>query len=1230
MKIIFDIQQWSNGQLPSFGTIYIGPFGGDPLSSQIDVILSDQTTIVNGFLKLDFNGRPIYPTTEAPSTNIYVDDTLYIGCSMQILDSQGIPVFDQIRQIQFVSSDSLIGVNNVGTGEGIFRDITSQEINLKTLTGSGSVTISDNGDEVNIDAAAGITNVNNVGGGADLVRDVTTTDANIKTLLPTSTIDIVENPDTVELSANIDDYTSGNPITITSTSDSIELNAGTQATIDASGPVVVMSGSGTTVTSGQEISLNPTAALEFAKLFTPDITVIGASSALAVSSFNFVNAAALTVTLPNSGELGEQIWLTTNQVGGATVAVTPPAQTNLTTLAEAEFIKFTLANDAGGNRFWKGVSADMAGSGIQDLDNYVQANAINITSSGGSIALNGNTTADLTAGTDATISSGTGTTITSAQEVTISPAGPIFINKLFNPPFITPVTVSGTLTVSSFSVVQNPGLTVTLPNSGEIGQEIWLTTAEAAGATVSVTAPAQTNITSLSEAEFIKFTLSNDSVGNRFWKGVSADLSGGGITDLDNYIQANAINLTSSAASITLTGTTTANLVAGTDALVDATGQATISSDTGTNILSDQDVNINPFGSLNANKLFTTNRTNIFSSTLLALSTVNDIQAAAVTVTLPDDGVVGQEIWVICQDAGGATIAAQPPATTNLTSMVDGEVILFTLGLTSGGVRAWKGLSAESATGIQNLDNYQQANTIALTSTGGNVTLQSTSGTMSFFSNASTTFNTNSNVIISPTLNTILQPTGEVQLDPGGDITMNKLASIESTDITLSQVADLYTFYNVISTLVTLTLPDLGVAGDRIWVTCNQVGGVVIAAGGSATVNTNLVDNGEIFQFILSVDNTGTRIWNGVSTGVFDPSQNQTITGNWDFTNPVTVPAPVAGTDAANQDFVLANSGIQDLDNYSQANSINVTSSAGELNLTSTNDMDLDCGGTFNINSTVNTLIMSDDTVRLQPTNGLIFNKFEFVLQTVIAGNTNAVVNTFYSIEGAGVTLTLPATPVAGQKIGVRCNQAAGATIAAAAPASINVTSIGDGEVIIYTAAENSGGNTSWDGISSASGGGGITDLDNYQQANSINIESTAGQLNLTSNGDMTLDAGGTFNIESTVNTLIMSDDTVRLLPTNGLIFNKLEFILQTVINSSQVAVVNSFYRVEGPGVTLTLPASISTGQQIWVTTNQVGGVTIAAQAPASVNIVSVGDGEVARYIGVPDSSGNISWHGIV
>lgn len=112
------------------------------------------------------------------------------------------------ESISFVASGELNTAANVGGGDAeSFRDKTGSVLNFRTVSGTGGIVVSENGDVIEVDGSgmgSGETNLMaNVGGGdAEVFRDKTGVTFNLRTISGLGSITVAENGDVIEISSS--------------------------------------------------------------------------------------------------------------------------------------------------------------------------------------------------------------------------------------------------------------------------------------------------------------------------------------------------------------------------------------------------------------------------------------------------------------------------------------------------------------------------------------------------------------------------------------------------------------------------------------------------------------------------------------------------------------------------------------------------------------------------------------------------------------------------------------------------------------------------------------------------------------------------------------------------------------------------------------------------------------------------------------------------------------------
>jgi hypothetical protein len=159
------------------GTIYlrVGVAGGQTYQKQDDGITT------NWALNGSFSGSVVQENGATIGTNVGVLN--FIGATVT---PNGLGAVDIT-----ISAGGLTGVNNVGAGSGVFRDITGNDINLRSIIGTGLASVTQNANDITIDVQAFDT-VNNVGGGVNLSENITATSFDLRTLVAGTNISITQ------------------------------------------------------------------------------------------------------------------------------------------------------------------------------------------------------------------------------------------------------------------------------------------------------------------------------------------------------------------------------------------------------------------------------------------------------------------------------------------------------------------------------------------------------------------------------------------------------------------------------------------------------------------------------------------------------------------------------------------------------------------------------------------------------------------------------------------------------------------------------------------------------------------------------------------------------------------------------------------------------------------------------------------------------------------------------
>jgi hypothetical protein len=111
--------------------------------------------------------------------------------------------------------ESNVGAN-VGTGIGLFRDKVSTTLNFRSLIAGTNITLVNNGDDITINSTGGsggsgeVNTASNVGGGQGIFRQKTGVDLELKSLLSSGSISLNSTTDAITISSSAEANTASN------------------------------------------------------------------------------------------------------------------------------------------------------------------------------------------------------------------------------------------------------------------------------------------------------------------------------------------------------------------------------------------------------------------------------------------------------------------------------------------------------------------------------------------------------------------------------------------------------------------------------------------------------------------------------------------------------------------------------------------------------------------------------------------------------------------------------------------------------------------------------------------------------------------------------------------------------------------------------------------------------------------------------------------------------------
>jgi len=110
------------------------------------------------------------------------------------------------------SGSGVTGAANVGTGGGVFKQLSGSDLQFRTIVAGTNITITENTDDITISSTGGITGGINLGGGSGLFVDVSSSNVRLKSLVAGAGITLTNSNTEVMVtvdSANVDAGTVG-------------------------------------------------------------------------------------------------------------------------------------------------------------------------------------------------------------------------------------------------------------------------------------------------------------------------------------------------------------------------------------------------------------------------------------------------------------------------------------------------------------------------------------------------------------------------------------------------------------------------------------------------------------------------------------------------------------------------------------------------------------------------------------------------------------------------------------------------------------------------------------------------------------------------------------------------------------------------------------------------------------------------------------------------------------
>lgn len=183
-----------------------------------------------GNIKIDLEDNPRFPGTAAikiPSGTTAQRPNTEVGEIRYNTDTHSIEGYfgdnNSWKQLSTQSASGITTALNLGSGQQVFKQVTGSQLEFRTLTQTGGITLTTSGTEIQISDS--LTSAN-VGSGSQVFKQRSTNTFQFRTLTSTdNSVTITQGTDTVDLSGDPDVLTSGSTQTTDGTALAVQFNS---------------------------------------------------------------------------------------------------------------------------------------------------------------------------------------------------------------------------------------------------------------------------------------------------------------------------------------------------------------------------------------------------------------------------------------------------------------------------------------------------------------------------------------------------------------------------------------------------------------------------------------------------------------------------------------------------------------------------------------------------------------------------------------------------------------------------------------------------------------------------------------------------------------------------------------------------------------------------------------------------------------------------------------------
>lgn len=200
-----DVETWQSNKIYRAGNVFVSYVNAGSTNPQFqtEAIYRCDTDTAAGESPETHEAKWIYQGESVDLSNISAANVSYNNDDSGLAAENVKAALDELAASIALSSST---GNNVGTGEGVYKDNSASVLNFRSIKGTGSITVSTNGDDIEIDSDGEANTLSNLGSGVDgsgLASTKDGVDLPIKRIKAGDNMSITEGTNSIELDASV-------------------------------------------------------------------------------------------------------------------------------------------------------------------------------------------------------------------------------------------------------------------------------------------------------------------------------------------------------------------------------------------------------------------------------------------------------------------------------------------------------------------------------------------------------------------------------------------------------------------------------------------------------------------------------------------------------------------------------------------------------------------------------------------------------------------------------------------------------------------------------------------------------------------------------------------------------------------------------------------------------------------------------------------------------------------